>query len=75
MSFTGSLATKCTLPNNETCIDRLTLIDLNPLEVNYYSFMISLDKWNGSCNVVDDLSTKVCVLSETRDANTKFFIW
>ena len=44
LSFTGSLATKRTLLNNETCIDRLTLIDLNPVEVNYYSFMISLDK-------------------------------
>ena len=27
---------------------RLTLIDLNPAELNYYPFMISLDKCNGT---------------------------
>ena len=33
--------------------------------------MISLDKCNGSCDTVDDLSTKICVPSETRDINVK----
>ena len=32
-------------------------------------FMTSLDKCNGSCNVVDDLSTKICVPSKTKDIN------
>ena len=26
--------------------------DLNPIELKYYPFMISLDKCNGSCNVL-----------------------
>ena len=39
---------------------RPALIDLNPIELNCYSFMISLDKCNGSCNATDDLSTKIC---------------
>ena len=52
---------------------RPTLIDLNPVELNYLSFMISLDKRNGSCNAVDDLSTKICVPSETKDMNDKKF--
>ena len=43
-----------------------TLIGLNSVEFNYYSFMISLDKFHGSCNVVDDLSTKICVPSKTK---------
>ena len=47
------------------------VIDLNPVELDYYPFMISLDKCNGSCNAVDDLSTKICVLSETKDVNVK----
>ena len=33
--------------------------------------MISLDKCNGGCNVVNDLSTKICVPSETKDKNVK----
>ena len=31
------------------------LFDLNLVELNYYPFMISLDKCNGSCNGVDNL--------------------
>ena len=31
--------------------------------------MISLDKCNRNCNIVDDLSTKVCVPSKTKDVN------
>ena len=42
------------------CI-RPTLIDLNPIELNHYPFMISLDECNGSWNAVNDLSTKICV--------------
>ena len=40
---------------------RPTGIDLNPVELNYYPFMISLDKCSGSCNV---LSPKICVLKK-----------
>ena len=46
--------------NNKPCITIPTLIDLNPAELNYYPFMISLDKCSGSCNAVDDLSTTIC---------------
>ena len=35
--------------------------------------MISLDKCNGSCDAVEDLSTKICVLSETKYVNVKVF--
>ena len=33
--------------------------------------MISLDKSNGSYNFADDLSTKICVPSKTKDTNVK----
>ena len=46
---------------------RPTRIDLNLIELNYYPVMISLDKCNGSCNVVDNLSTKICVPRETKN--------
>ena len=49
---------------------RPNLIDLNPVELKYYPFMISLNKCTGSCNV---LSPKICVPKETKDINVKAF--
>ena len=48
-----------------------TLIDLNPVELKYYPFMLSLDKCRKSCDV---LSPKICVLKETKDINAKAFM-
>ena len=73
MTFSGSLATKCVSLDNELCMIRPTLIGLNPIELNYHPFMISIDKCNGSCNFFDDLSTKKCILNETKDVNAKVF--
>ena len=58
LSFSESLATKYVSLNDETCMVRPALFDFNPVEVKYYPFMISLDKCNGSCNV---LSPKIYV--------------
>ena len=33
--------------------------------------MISLDIWNESCNVADDLYTNICIPSKTKDVNVK----
>ena len=40
---------------------RHTLTDLNLIELNYYPFLITVDKYNGSCNAVGDLSSKIRV--------------
>ena len=62
--------------SNEPCMTRPTIIDWNPFKLNYYSFMVSLEKCNGSFNVVDDLSAKLCVLIETKDIIVKkYFMW
>ena len=47
---------------------RPTLFYLNPVELKYYPFMISLYKYTGSCNV---LCPKICVPKETKDINVK----
>ena len=52
LSFSSSLAhdqTKCLLLNDELCMVRPTLIDLNPVELKYYPFTISLDKSIENC--------------------------
>ena len=69
LSLSRSLATKCQSLNDEPCMIRPFLIDLNPVELKYYPFIISLDK--GSRNGISgiDLSMKICVLSKKIYAN------
>ena len=55
---------------NEPCMLRPSYIDLNSTELKYYSFQISLDKCNGSFNV---LSPKICVPKKSKDINVKIF--
>ena len=43
---------------------------MNPIELKYYSFKISLDKCNRSFDV---LSPKICVSKEAKDINIKAF--
>ena len=50
-----------------------TFVDLDPVELDYYPFIVSLDKCNGSCSAVDNSSTKLCVLSEAEDLNVRVF--
>ena len=49
---------------------RPTVIDMNPNELKYYPFLISLNKCTGSCNVS---SPKICVPKEIKDINVKAF--
>ena len=74
LSFSASLWTKYTSFNNESWMTRPTLKYVNPVKFNYYPFIISLDKYNGSCNnVVNGFSAKVCVPSKTKGVNVKVF--
>ena len=73
LNFSSSLArdqTKFPFLNDEPCMVRPALIDLNPADLKYYSFMISLNKYTGSWNV---LSPKIYVQKETKDINVKAF--
>ena len=71
MSFGGSLATICVSLSNEPSMNRPKVINLNPVKLNYYPFIISLEKSSGSCNAGHDLSKKLCVPGKTRDINIK----
>ena len=70
LSFSESLATKCVYLNDEPSMVILTLIYLNDVEHNYYPFIISLDKYDRSCNA---LSTKICVPKANKRHNVKVF--
>ena len=59
--------------NNEWCETRTALIDLNPVELNYYQFMISLDKCNGSCSILTVYLAKFVSQNKIEDANLRVF--
>ena len=70
LSFSSSLAqdqTKCLFLNDELCMVRPTVIVLNPVELKYHPFMVSLDKYSRCYNV---LSPKICV--SNRNPNSKY---
>ena len=75
LSFSSTLATKCVSLSNEPCMTRPTLFYFNHIKLYHYPFKISLDRCDGIFSVVDDLSTKVCVPSKTKDVNVKVLIW
>ena len=56
LGLSSSLTTKCLSLNDKPWMVKPTLIHLNPFELKYYPFMISLDKCSVSC---DALSPKM----------------
>ena len=54
-----------------------TTLNLHPNEYShefhYYPFVVKLDRYVGSCNTLNDLSNKVCVLNKTEDLNLSMF--
>ena len=71
LNFSCSLAcvadrTICPSLNYELRMVRPTLIYLNPVDFKCYPFMFRLDKYIGSSNSSNDLSTKIYVPSKTR---------
>ena len=51
LGFSGSSAIKHVSLNNESRMTRPALINLNHIQHSYYLLVVSLDKFNGSCNV------------------------
>ena len=66
LSFCNTVArvadrTKCVSLNYKLCMFRRALIGLNPVELKYYPFIISLEKCSRRCNI---LTPKICVSKE-----------
>ena len=73
LNFGGSLATKCMSLDNEPCIARPTTIDLNLDEHNHglcsHQLMVGLERCVGSCNSIDDPSSRIYVPNKTKGVN------
>ena len=54
-----------------------TLMNLHPneysKELHCYPFAVKLDRCVGSCNMLNDLSNKVCIPNKTEDLNLSMF--
>ena len=61
--------TKCVSLSNQKCEIQPTFFNLHPNECNqefhHYPFVVKLDRCFGSCNILNDLSNKVCVPNKT----------
>ena len=59
------------------CMIQPTFIRLHPNEYSqgfhYYPFVVKLDRCVGSCNTINDLSNKVCILNKAEDLNLSVF--
>ena len=81
MSFSESLArvakvyesTKCISQENKPYLARPTLIDLNPNELHFYFFLVSLVKCSGICITLDNLSSRIWFLNKIDDVNLDVF--
>ena len=71
--FCRSFSTKYISMNNQPCMVRLTLLDSNPDELYYYSFIIGKNRYDASCNTVDDTFRRIYFLSKMLDVNLKAF--
>ena len=69
--------TKCVSLSNQKCEIQPTLINLHPNEyseeLHCYPFAVKLDRCVGSCNTLNDLSNKACVLNKIKDLNIHVF--
>ena len=61
LSFSGSLVTKCMPLNNKQHKSMNFLFNLNPVKHKYSSSIITLDKCNGSCSTLTEISDRICV--------------
>ena len=70
--------TKCVSLSSPKCEIQPTFNNLHlneySLEFRYYAFTVGLDNCVGSCNTLNGLSNKACVLNKTRDLNLNVFI-
>ena len=68
---------KCVSLNNKKCMTQPTVINLHPNEYSqglyYYLFAVNLDRCVESCNIINDLSNKVCFPNKTEDLNLGVF--
>ena len=57
--FTNAL--KCVLMNNQECIIRPEIININRNNLIFYPFSVKISRCSGNCNNINDPYTRICV--------------
>ena len=77
LSFSQSIVGMANDSNNQSCMTRPTLVNLNPDKYNQglhcYPFMVKLGLCSGSCNNLDDLFDRIGVPNKTEYVNSSVF--
>ena len=59
--------------NNEKCMSRPKIINLNADELVFYPQSIKVNKCRGDCNNINDPMAKLCVPDAVKNMNIKVF--
>ena len=69
--------TQCISLSNQKCMTQPVLINLHSneysQEFHYYPFVVKLGRCIGSCNILNDLSSILCVPNKTEGLNLSMF--
>ena len=64
---------QCMSMNNQKCMSRPKIIDLNANEPVFYPYSIKINKCSGSCNNINDPFGKLCVPDIIKNINVNVF--
>ena len=59
--------------NIRPCKARSTLVNTNSDETLFYPFTVSVNKYGGTCNTIDDPYASVCVPNKVKNITVKVF--
>ena len=74
MTFFSCNILKCVSMNNEECKVRPEILNINSNESSFCPCSILVNKCSGSCNNINDLYDKLCILDVVKDMKYKVFI-
>ena len=55
----------------EPCQARPKFVDINYNELPFYQFIVIVNEYGESCNIIDDPYARVCVPHKIKDMNVK----
>ena len=70
-SIIQTRALECVLVNNQKCMPRPEILDVN--EALFYPYNVQVNKCSGSCNTLDNPIEKVCVPNVIKGLNMKVY--
>ena len=70
-SITGAL--NCVSMNNQECIVRPKIVDIDSNSSMFYPFSNKVNKFSGNCNNINDPYAKICVPDTVKDLNVRVF--